>query len=95
MRFCTITFFVGLSQRPATLQNSTRSELQNLIYLRQRTAMARANSDSLLSRDELYSRGVLDRDAKSPREDFRRVKNSLQARKLIGERNGVVWRAMS
>jgi hypothetical protein len=46
-------------------------------------------------RDELYARGVLDRDAKSPREDFRRVKNSLQARKLIGERDGVVWRVMS
>jgi hypothetical protein len=45
-------------------------------------------------RDQLYSRGVLDREAKSPREDFRRVKNSLQARKLIGERDGVVWRAM-
>jgi hypothetical protein len=46
-------------------------------------------------RDELYSRGVLDRGAKNPREDFRRVKNSLQARGLIGEREGVVWRAMS
>jgi AAA domain len=46
-------------------------------------------------RDELYSRGVLDRDAKNPREDFRRVKNRLQARGLIGERDGVVWRAMS
>ena len=46
-------------------------------------------------RDELYSRGVLDRGAKNPREDFRRVKNSLQARGLIGERDGVVWRAMS
>jgi hypothetical protein len=42
-------------------------------------------------RDKLYSRGVLDREAKSPREDFRRV--SLQARKLIGEGDGVVWRA--
>jgi AAA domain len=46
-------------------------------------------------RDKLYSRGVLDREAKSPREDFRRVKNSLQARGLIGERDGLVWRAMS
>jgi hypothetical protein len=46
-------------------------------------------------RDEVYSRGVLDREAKSPREDFRRVKNSLQARGLIGERDGMVWRAMS
>jgi hypothetical protein len=45
-------------------------------------------------RDQLYSRGVLDREAKNPREDFRRIKNSLQVRKLIGERDGVVWRAM-
>jgi hypothetical protein len=42
-------------------------------------------------RDELYSRGVLDRGAKSPREDFRRVRNSLAARGVIGERNGIVW----
>jgi AAA domain-containing protein len=46
-------------------------------------------------RDELYSRGVLDRDAKSPREEFRRVKNSLQARKLIGERDGLLWRGVA
>ena len=46
-------------------------------------------------RDELYSRGILDREAKNPREDFRRIENSLQARGLIGERDGVVWRAMS
>jgi hypothetical protein len=45
-------------------------------------------------RDELYSRGVLDPDAKSPREEFRRVKNSLQARKLIAERDGLLWRAV-
>jgi hypothetical protein len=44
-------------------------------------------------REELYRRSVLDRDAKSPREDFRRVKNSLQARKLIGVRDELVWRA--
>ena len=44
-------------------------------------------------RDRLYSRGVLDREAKSPREEFRRVKNSLQARKLVGERDGLLWRA--
>ena len=44
---------------------------------------------------QLYRRGVLDRDAKNPREDLRRVKNSLQARRLIGERDGVVWRTVS
>jgi hypothetical protein len=44
-------------------------------------------------RDELYSRGVLDREAKNPREDFRRLRNQLAARRLIGERDGHVWRA--
>jgi hypothetical protein len=44
-------------------------------------------------REALYSRGVLDRDAKSPREDFRRVRNSLQARSLIGVHSDVVWKA--
>ena len=38
---------------------------------------------------------TLSTEAKSPREDFRRVKNSLQARNLIDERDGLVWRAMS
>jgi AAA domain len=42
-------------------------------------------------RDELYSRGVLDRDAKNPREEFRRIKNALQARSLIAERDAFVW----
>jgi hypothetical protein len=44
-------------------------------------------------RDELYSKGVLDREAKNPREEFKRVRNSLQARKLIGVRDDLVWRA--
>ena len=43
-------------------------------------------------RDEVYRRGVLDRDAKSPREDFRRLKNSLHARELIGFVENLVWR---
>jgi hypothetical protein len=43
-------------------------------------------------REEMYRRAVLDRDAKNPREDFRRVRNSLQARKLIGVRDEFVWR---
>jgi hypothetical protein len=46
-------------------------------------------------RERLFSRGVLDHDAKNPREDFRRVKNSLQARHLIGVRNDLVWAAVS
>jgi len=44
-------------------------------------------------RDELYTRGVLDRDAKSPREEFKRVRNSLQARGLIGIRDDLAWKA--
>ena len=44
-------------------------------------------------REELYRKGVLDRDAKSPREEFKRVRNSLQARNLIGIRDDLVWKA--
>jgi hypothetical protein len=44
-------------------------------------------------RDELYRRGVIDRDAKNPREDLRRVRSSLQARNLIGVRDDWVWKA--
>jgi hypothetical protein len=44
-------------------------------------------------RDAMFAHGPLDRDAASPREDFRRLKNSLQARKLIGIRDDFVWKA--
>jgi hypothetical protein len=44
-------------------------------------------------RDELYARGVLDRDAKSPREEFKRVRQQLQARGLIGVNGELVWKA--
>jgi hypothetical protein len=44
-------------------------------------------------RNGLYARGILDRDAKSPREDFRRVRNALQTRRLIGVQDDLVWRA--
>jgi hypothetical protein len=44
-------------------------------------------------RDELYLRGVLDRDAKNPREEFKRVRMQLQARALIGVNGGLVWKA--
>jgi hypothetical protein len=44
-------------------------------------------------REELYRKGVLDRDAKSPREEFKRVRNSLQARGLIGIRDDLAWKA--
>jgi len=42
-------------------------------------------------RQELFDRGVLDPQAKNPREPFRRLKASLQARNLIAEREGRVW----
>jgi AAA domain len=43
-------------------------------------------------REELYRKGVLDREAKSPREEFKRVRNSLQARRLIGIYDELVWK---
>lgn len=42
-------------------------------------------------RAEMFSRGVLDRQAKNPREDFRRVKIDLQARHLIAEQDDLIW----
>ena len=44
-------------------------------------------------RDELYAKGVLDRDAKNPREEFKRVRMQLQARSLIGVNDELVWKA--
>jgi hypothetical protein len=44
-------------------------------------------------RDAMISRGIIDKEAKNPREDFRRLKNSLQARRDIGIRDELVWRA--
>ncbi|MFZ2080337.1 MAG: hypothetical protein WAV38_27550 [Xanthobacteraceae bacterium] len=44
-------------------------------------------------REELYRKGVLDRDAKSPREEFKRVRQQLQARSLIGINSELVWKA--
>jgi hypothetical protein len=43
-------------------------------------------------RDELYARGTLHQDSANPRQDFRRLKDSLQRRKLIGAREDLVWR---
>jgi hypothetical protein len=42
-------------------------------------------------RDELFSRGILERDAANPRQDFKRLKESLQAKHLIQERNSYAW----
>jgi len=44
-------------------------------------------------REELYRKGVLDREAKSPREEFRRVRQQLQVRSLIGVNGELVWKA--
>jgi hypothetical protein len=44
-------------------------------------------------REELYRKGVLDRDDKSPREEFKRVHQQLQARSLIGMHGELVWKA--
>jgi hypothetical protein len=44
-------------------------------------------------REELYRKGVLDRDAKSPREEFKRVRSSLQARGLIGIQEDLAWKS--
>jgi AAA domain len=42
-------------------------------------------------RDEIYARGILDRNAKNPREEFKRIKLGLADRKQIGIRNDLVW----
>jgi hypothetical protein len=42
-------------------------------------------------REEMFRCGALDKEAKNPRADFQRVKNSLQARLLISERDNLVW----
>jgi hypothetical protein len=44
-------------------------------------------------REELYRNGVLDREAKSPREEFKRVRLQLQARSLIGVNGELVRKA--
>jgi hypothetical protein len=43
-------------------------------------------------RQELLARGIIDKDAKNPRTDFKRIKDSLADSGLIGERDGLVWR---
>lgn len=40
---------------------------------------------------ELFARGILDRDSTNPRQDFRRVKTTLQSRHLAAEREGLIW----
>jgi hypothetical protein len=43
--------------------------------------------------NELHSRGVIEPDVKNPRTAFKQIRESLAARCLIGERDGLVWRA--
>ena len=47
--------------------------------------------DASAWREELYTRGVLDRDAGNPREEFKRIHQQLHARGLIGMRGELVW----
>jgi len=42
-------------------------------------------------REELIRRSVIDRDGANPRQDFKRLRESLAARKLIGNRDEQVW----
>jgi len=59
------------------------------LELPERTIVAQLNA----WREELYRKKVLDREAKSPREEFKRIRTSLQARGLIGVRDEMVWKA--
>jgi RecA-family ATPase len=42
-------------------------------------------------RDEMFRRGVLEHEAPNPRQDFKRVREALAARQLIGLREDFVW----
>ena len=42
-------------------------------------------------REELFVRGVLDRDAKNPRIEFKRLKDGMLAKSLASEREGLIW----
>jgi AAA domain len=44
-------------------------------------------------RQEIYARGILDRDAGNPRQEFKRLKESLQVKAMIGMRDELVWSA--
>ena len=43
-------------------------------------------------RDELHKRGVVDSDGPNPRQDFKRLRTSLQARHVIGISGELVWK---
>jgi hypothetical protein len=42
-------------------------------------------------RDELIRKGVIDRTAANPRAEFKRLRQALAARKLIGDRDDFIW----
>ena len=42
-------------------------------------------------RQEMMVRGIIDPESQNPRMDFKRLKDGLIARSLVGERAGVVW----
>jgi hypothetical protein len=44
-------------------------------------------------RDELFAKGIIERDDANPRETFRRIKRGLPARKMIDGRDAHVWPA--
>jgi hypothetical protein len=44
-------------------------------------------------REEMFARGILDRKARNPRTDFKRLKDGLQVKSLIGIRDDMVWSA--
>jgi len=43
----------------------------------------------------MFSRGFIDPEAGNPREDFRRIRHELGARKITAERVGFVWKVAS
>lgn len=51
--------------------------------------------DAMKWRDELFARGVLDRDAPNPRKEFFRIRDALIAKGLIGFRGELVWKVNS
>ncbi len=44
-------------------------------------------------REELFRRGILDRDAANPRQDFIRLKEQLKVRSMVAEKDKLVWQA--
>jgi hypothetical protein len=43
-------------------------------------------------RDELFRRGIIPKDRKNPREAFRQIRQSLEARAIAAERDGLIWK---